>query len=221
MTRTSILEEITAERERQDALFGGPGHDDTHTATDWGAIIMRHLGLCFDDGKPADVCLMSDHCAGYDPVRYRRQLVRVAAVAVAALETFDRKVAQDAPLPAPGTDGDPRGTAGQGQLWAATPATPGTRMGPEEWAQRMADDLGVPVLLLDRRQRIDRSIESCTPYVIVADQADEWESQTSNHTRYLPRTSCDRTGVFGEWRSGGDAGVPARHAPAVRAPARG
>jgi hypothetical protein len=93
MCRVSILAEVSAERDRQDAMFGGSSHDDTHSATDWGAILIRHLGLAFDDGKPADVCLMNDHCAGYDSARYRRQMVRVAAIAVAALEVFHRKVA--------------------------------------------------------------------------------------------------------------------------------
>jgi hypothetical protein len=91
MSRETIFREIAQERERQDSLFGGMEHDSTHSATDWVAIIIRHLGLAVDDGSPADVCLMSDHCAGADPVRYRRQMVRVAAVAVAALEVFDHK----------------------------------------------------------------------------------------------------------------------------------
>lgn len=91
--RASILAEVSAERDRQDGMFGGAGHDDTHSATDWVSILVRHLGLAVDDGSPAGVCLMTDHCAGADPVRYRRQMVRVAAIAVAAVETFDRKAA--------------------------------------------------------------------------------------------------------------------------------
>jgi hypothetical protein len=93
VSRESILAEVSAERTRQDTLFGGAAHDDTHSATDWIAIIVRHLGLATDDGSPAGICLINDGCAGADPVRYRRQLIRVAAIAVAALETFDRKTA--------------------------------------------------------------------------------------------------------------------------------
>jgi hypothetical protein len=73
-----IVAEVIGERERQDAQWGGPEHDDRHLANDWVAIIVRHLGLAADDA------------AATDPERFRRQLVRVAAVAVAALESFDR-----------------------------------------------------------------------------------------------------------------------------------
>lgn len=91
--RAGILGEVSIERDRQDSLFGGADWDDQHSATDWVSIIVRHLGLAVDDGSPAGVCLLTDHCAGSDPVRYRRQMIRVAAIAVASVETFDRKAA--------------------------------------------------------------------------------------------------------------------------------
>lgn len=93
MSRDSIFVEVAAERARQDGLFGGPEHDDAHSATDWVAILVRHVGLAVDDGSPAGICLLDNPVAGHDPARYRRQMVRVAAVAIAALETFDRKAA--------------------------------------------------------------------------------------------------------------------------------
>jgi hypothetical protein len=31
---------IIGERTRQDARWGGPGHDDTHTGNDWGEILL-------------------------------------------------------------------------------------------------------------------------------------------------------------------------------------
>ena len=79
MTREAILGQLSAERDAQDAKWGGPAHDDGHGPDAWVALLARHLGLAVNDGG-----------AGYDPARYRRQLVRVAATAVAALEAFDR-----------------------------------------------------------------------------------------------------------------------------------
>lgn len=79
MTRERLFGEIATERLVQDSIYGGPEHDDAHTAEKWVALICRHAGLGIDDGA-----------ASLDPVRYRRQLVRVAALAVAALESLDR-----------------------------------------------------------------------------------------------------------------------------------
>lgn len=79
MTREYILREVETERQCQDHLWGGPAHDDRHAPADWLSILVRHLGLAAGD------------CAEIDPGRYRKQLVRVAAVAVAAAEAFDRR----------------------------------------------------------------------------------------------------------------------------------
>lgn len=166
MSRESILAEVSAERERQDSLFGGACHDDTHSATDWVAILIRHLGLAVDDGSPAGVCFMNDHCAGADPARYRRQMVRVAAVAVAALETFDRKVGQEA-----------------GVLPAA-PAAPAAPPAPaaDDWWQRLADQLGESVLLLDRVPSVVQGQDrSSHLYAVRAAGATPWE--LANHLR--------------------------------------
>jgi len=77
--RQAIFREIETERQCQDATHGGPPHDDTLHANDWLAIVMRHLGLAAGDE------------AIIDAARYRKQLVRVAAVAVAAVESLDRR----------------------------------------------------------------------------------------------------------------------------------
>ena len=91
MSRESIFREITSERNRQDRLYGGPDHDDRHSMMDWVGLIVRHLGLAVDDGKPAGGAANS-HSLCDNPARWRLQMVRVAAVAVAAMEAFDRKV---------------------------------------------------------------------------------------------------------------------------------
>jgi hypothetical protein len=101
MSRESIFAEVAQERARQDALFGGASHDDQHSVSHWIAILVRHLGLATDDGSPDGICLLNHQLAGYDPARYRRQLVRVAAVAIAALESYERRLAQITTPPDP------------------------------------------------------------------------------------------------------------------------
>lgn len=77
--RESVFDEIDFERMAQDAQWGGAAHDDGHTATEWVALLTRHLGLAVDDGT------------GAADERLRKQLVRVAALAVAAIEAQDRR----------------------------------------------------------------------------------------------------------------------------------
>lgn len=78
-TRFGILAEVSKERDAQDAEHGGPEADDKHSEAEWAVIMARHFGLAFGDR------------AEIDPLRFRRQMVRVAALAVAVLESFDRK----------------------------------------------------------------------------------------------------------------------------------
>lgn len=115
VSRATICAEIAAERERQDLLFGGPEHDDRHSLAQWIVILVQHLGLAGWDGSPEDVCHLTEATRKYDPRRYRLQLVRLAAVAVAALEAFDRGRAAPAADPA---------TAGPGELWASVKVAP-------------------------------------------------------------------------------------------------
>jgi hypothetical protein len=75
--RGDIYAEIEAERLVQDAKYGGPEHDDAHPPLDWMQFINLHS--C----KALIVEL--------DPVAYRKQLVRIAALAVAAAEVILRR----------------------------------------------------------------------------------------------------------------------------------
>lgn len=74
--RAIIWDEIQLERTRQDVKWGGADHDDQHNWHDWVAYLVRHTGKAvvwpFDLGT------------------FRRQMVRVAALAVAAIEWADR-----------------------------------------------------------------------------------------------------------------------------------
>ncbi len=83
-TRDLIFRDIDRERSLQDARWGGPAHDDQHTVSDWIALLTRHAGLAASDGIQAP-----------DLERYRRQLVRVAAWAVAAMEALDRQAQRE------------------------------------------------------------------------------------------------------------------------------
>lgn len=79
MSRAEIFEEISAERTRQDNIWGGPGHDDTHDISDWVLFIKEHARMA-DPLTP-------------QPEESRRRLIEVAALAVAAIESLDRKPA--------------------------------------------------------------------------------------------------------------------------------
>lgn len=70
----TILQEIAAERKRQDEKYGAR-HDDQHDVIDWQAFIEYQL----------DEAVMADA----DDARER--FIKVAALAVAAVESYDRK----------------------------------------------------------------------------------------------------------------------------------
>ncbi len=94
----SIYDEIRAERERQDEAWGGPGHDDGHSALDWIGYIANHAARA--SGGSVEIvdeghwwaCRMTVNGNGGSP--FRRQMIRVAALAVAAVESFDRRAAE-------------------------------------------------------------------------------------------------------------------------------
>ena len=68
-----IIEEILTEREYQDHKWGGPDHDDTHCNHDWDNYITKYLDKAFAS-----------------PLTFREQMIKVAALAVAAAEWHDR-----------------------------------------------------------------------------------------------------------------------------------
>ena len=72
--RSEVYELVDAERAYQDKKWGGPEHDKTHSAWDWCVYLTKFLG-----GFARAV--MSG-----DRVEARRQLVKVIALGVAALE---------------------------------------------------------------------------------------------------------------------------------------
>lgn len=69
-----IIEEIRAERAAQDAQWGGPEHDDTHGPDEFAGFIEGQLSKCqYGRGPNA-----------------RERFIKIAALAVAAVESYDR-----------------------------------------------------------------------------------------------------------------------------------
>lgn len=79
----NIYGSIVDERERQDIKWGGPYHDDQHTSHDWVAYIVRHAGRSV--------------MWPFDVYQFRSCMVKVAALAVAAIEWSDRLLGRTTP----------------------------------------------------------------------------------------------------------------------------
>jgi hypothetical protein len=75
----NVVNEVTAERERQNVKFGGPAADDARkTPEDWCNDIEAYV-----------VWARQMHRMG-SPEKYRHRMMQVAALAIAACESFDR-----------------------------------------------------------------------------------------------------------------------------------
>ena len=75
LVKLSVYDEIRQERKAQDKKWGGAAHDDVHTQFDWCEFIRHHTNRAVGGRKKDD---------------YRKQMIRVAALAVAAVQSFDR-----------------------------------------------------------------------------------------------------------------------------------
>ena len=71
-----VFKEITKEREKQDKQWGGQVHDDTHNPSDWLVYMMKFMGRAAQ--YPFDAGI------------YRDCMIKIAALAVAAVESLDR-----------------------------------------------------------------------------------------------------------------------------------
>lgn len=101
----NILLEICKERAEQDRKWGGSSHDDEHDGLDWLNYLLEHAakalsGFVRTERHPGTTSFhdraftFTVHIPAADarnPRAYRKQLIRVAALAVAAVESFDRK----------------------------------------------------------------------------------------------------------------------------------
>ncbi len=71
----TVYEEIHDERVAQDNKWGGVAKDDRNTGNDWVAYIVKHAGRAV---------------VSWDRAVFRQQMIRVGALAVAAIEWCDR-----------------------------------------------------------------------------------------------------------------------------------
>jgi len=79
-----VIEEVAAERDNQDAQWGGPEHDDQHDVPDWLGFIAHQVQKASDARR----------APGWKEAE-RRGLVKIAALAVAALESIGRGHGQE------------------------------------------------------------------------------------------------------------------------------
>jgi hypothetical protein len=98
-TRSAIYDEISTERDRQDAKFGEQNHPDgvdtdetsIMIANQWRDMVNQRLA----DGTVTwmDILFEEAYEAGVeaDPAKLRAEVVQIAAVAVAWLECIDRR----------------------------------------------------------------------------------------------------------------------------------
>lgn len=79
MMKTEIVNAIIAERKKQDKKWG----EQNHHPYVWMAILAEEVG-------ETNQALLEHDFGGKPEANYKEELIQVAAVAIAALESFDR-----------------------------------------------------------------------------------------------------------------------------------
>ncbi len=79
MNGPNVLDEVAAERTRQDAQWGGAGHDDAQPTDTFVQLITDYAGWARVKAREGS------------SVEARHRLIQVAALAVAAVESLDRR----------------------------------------------------------------------------------------------------------------------------------
>jgi len=82
--RVVVFAELNDERIAQDLQWGGPGHDDEHDSGEWISYIEKQLDACegeIDDARKQNNDEQPD---------VRKRMVKIAAIAIAAIESIDR-----------------------------------------------------------------------------------------------------------------------------------
>lgn len=90
MVSKGILAQLAAERERQDARWGGSAHDDALTMLEFAQLIADYAGWARVKAREGEL------------EEARQRFLQAAALAVAAVERLDRdRSGESAPPPAP------------------------------------------------------------------------------------------------------------------------
>lgn len=84
-----VVDMIAEERARQDQQWGGPAQDDKHEPLEW----MEYIGQQLEKFAKNLIVRGEPYC---DTPDARQRFVKVAALAIAALESFERKDAVNA-----------------------------------------------------------------------------------------------------------------------------
>lgn len=71
----SAVYDVIEERQRQDKQWGGPEHDDAHDIWNWCVYIEKQVKRIEEDGYNG---------------KERERFVKIAALAIAAIESIDR-----------------------------------------------------------------------------------------------------------------------------------
>jgi hypothetical protein len=88
----NVYDEIQAERTHQDQKYGGPSHDDKHTPQDWETHLHRHTDRLLAARRGPDFNKTQQGHYVVGPTEdYRKRLIKIAALAVAAIESWDRR----------------------------------------------------------------------------------------------------------------------------------
>lgn len=74
MKKKQIFDEINEERKRQDEQWGGPSHDRAHSMYDWTTYIEKQLTR-----------------VKVPQSEFRERMIKIAALAVAAIEASDEE----------------------------------------------------------------------------------------------------------------------------------
>lgn len=80
-----LIADVLAERAQQDQQWGGPTHDDTHGPWEWFNFIYDQRDKFFSRTVLGKVDI---------PTEARERLVKIAALAVAGIESIDRTAAR-------------------------------------------------------------------------------------------------------------------------------
>lgn len=75
-TDTDVIDDVMEQCAKNDDQWGGDSHDDSHSETDWMAFIDHQLYKLEE---------------GYGLSQFRERMIKVAALAIQAVESYDRK----------------------------------------------------------------------------------------------------------------------------------